>query len=780
MLLSQFCKNGVMKQSLIMTMKNKILLIALAVFLPGQLLAGFMERPQSRELTDFQLVQVAKRGNKQIGGWLPGKVPGDVMTDLMAAGKLEDPYIDFNSRKALWVNNYDWLYKASFDAAPAEGERAWILFHGIDYESQGFLNGQKIFEHTGMFSRVLVDASPLLNKDRSNILEVKLIGQGNRMHSPNYQLDQLLEQMKRRKTLKTQMSYGWDIAVELVDAGIWDKVELFKTGPAMIEDIGIRTKNSGEVALDVSLDSSQTGKAILKISVAPANFRDIKPVFAKDFPIDLKSGKSTTNPQFLIPNPQLWWTPELGNPSLYRLRAEILVDGKASDAAEQTFGFREITWEKNPGTSEDWKWVMRLNGKRLFLRGANWVPPDEMIGRLDDSKYEKLIDMAREAHINIFRVWGGGNREREAFYYAADRAGIMLWQEFPFACVYMPPYPTDKKFLSLVEQEVSEIVIALRDHPSVALYSGGNEFVVDSNRKVVEVMRKVVSRLDPLRRFIAASPAEGDSHNWIVWHQRGNLEDYFADNHALMSEFGIQALPDAKIIEKYISPDLRWPLSGPVYKHHDLEYGKIMKYVSVLSHDENLASYVHASQEMQAYYYQRAIEHWRIRKYRVSGTLFWMFEESWPGMVGSVVDYDLQPKLAYMQMQDTYNPVLIAADLDIRAWKPGDDFKSDIFLVNDTSQELSVLKIEALVGGKPAGNWSIDSEPDSSVKIASISTRIPAGGPATLELFVKQDDKTIAHNLYNLSICDTRSASSFASGLEKLTKKIMSGEEKRQ
>jgi beta-mannosidase len=406
------------------------------------------------------------------------------------------------------------------------------------------------------------------------------------------------------------------------------------------------------------------------------------------------------------------------------------------------------------------------------------VPPDELPGRLDDAKYEKLIGMARDAHINIFRVWGGGNREREAFYQAADRAGIMLWQEFPFACVYVPPYPTDKKFLGLVEQEVSEIELALRNHPSVILYSGGNEFVVEQNRKVVEAMRKVVSKLDPARRFIAASPAEGDSHNWIVWHQKGNLADYFADDHALMSEFGIQALPDPGTIEKYISPGLRWPLSGPVYKHHDLEYGKIMKYISVLPHDENLASYVHASQEMQAYYYQRAIEHWRIRKYRVSGTLFWMFDESWPGMVGSVVDYELKPKLAYERMKDTYNPVLIAADLDVRAWKPGDDFKSDIFLVNDTGHKLSAVKIEAYIGGKPAGNWTIDSEPDSSIKITSLQARIPLDASAKLELFVKQDNQVVSHNLYDLSVCDSQSASQFAGNLEKLTKKVMAGEKK--
>jgi beta-mannosidase len=700
-----------------------------------------------------------------------------VITDLVKAGKVKHPYYDSNAKGALWVNDSNWLYKTDFNADVAPGERLWILFHGIDYESRGMVNGKEVFKHTGMFSRVFVDATTLVKKG-TNTLEVELFGLGNLPNYHNFYLNEVAKQYIRRNTLKTQMSYGWDFAPELIGAGIWDRVEIFKTGPVMIHDISIKTKNSGEVSLDVSLDSSQAGKAILKVSIAPANFGDKQAVFEKDFPIDLSVGKSTTNPQILIPNPQLWWTVDMGNQNLYKLTAEVVVDGKSSDITNETFGFKEVVWEQNPGAPEGWKWVCKLNNKRVFLHGGNWVPPESLLGQLTNERYEKLLTMAADAHMNVFRVWGGGNRERDIFYDLADQKGIFLWQEFPLACVNIPRYPTSDKFLGLVEQEAGEIIRAIMNHPSVLLYSGGNEFNIQQNAKVVERMRKTVKSLDPSRRFIAASPAEGDSHNWIVWHQKGNLRDYFEDTHALMSEFGLQAFPPLADLEKYISADFRWPI-GKLYEFHNLGTAKMLKYIRATPHEENLASYVEASEKMQAYYYQRATEHWRIRKYRVSGTLFWQFNEPWPAVCWSVVDYDLHPKAAYERIKDSYNPLLVAADLAVRGWKPGDAFSTDLYLVNDVDKQFSGLKIEARVAGQKVGEWSANSEPDSSVKIATLNTKLPVGSAPVLELFVWKGAEQVSHNLYDLSVYDPVDSGAAMRQLNKVYDKLVYGEKKK-
>ena len=759
--------------------RKAILLGLFFLFIPVVSFSGHLERKQAGLLGEFKFIQVSKKSGKPVGDWMSAKVPGDIITDLVNAGKLKHPYYDFNAKDALWVNDSDWLYESEFRLDAGENERVWIVFYGIDYKSQGILNNKEVFNHTGMFSRIYVDASPYLKKGETNRFQVKIFGLGNLPKSGSYTVDEILEQYVRRHTTKTQMSYGWDFAPELIGGGIWDRVELFKTGPAMLKDIGVRTKNTGEVNLELWIDSSEAGDAVVKVSVMPENFGQKKLVLEKGFPIKLNAGITKTNCEFQIPNPELWWSWDLGNPNLYRLDVEIIAGGKSSDRVSETFGFREIQWEQNPGAPEGWKWVLRLNGKRIFLRGANWVPPESMYGQLGEERYEKLIQMARDANINIFRIWGGGNRERDIFYDLADRAGIMLWQEFPLACIFIPKFPDDEAFLSLVEQESKEVIKAVKNHPSVILYSGGNEFDTQRNAVVVSRMRKAVLETDSERRFIAASPAEGDSHNWAVWHRFGNLLDYYADEHALMSEFGLQAFPAMSTLKKYISDDLLWPI-GRVHIFHNLGRAKMMKYISAIPHEESLEGYVDASQKMQAYYYQRATEHWRIRKYRVSGTLFWQFNEPWPAICWSVIDYELVPKLAYERIKDSYNPLLIAADLAVRGWKPGDELVTDIYLVNDYDKKFSNLKIQAYTNGKLIGTWVNDAEPDSSVKIAELKTNLLPDAAAVLELFVWDKDKLVSKNFYDLEVYDPKPSDALMRTVDKVVNEIGMGDKKKE
>ncbi len=754
----------------------KIFGALILTLIPGMSIASALERGHSSALTGFQLAQLDKKSGKVVSQGIPAQVPGDVISDLMRAGKLKHPYHDFNSKAALWVNGYDWLYQTDFFADLQKDERLWILFRGIDYKSRGLLNGEPVFRHTGMFSPVLVDATGLIKPGQPNRLEVKLLGLGNRPHSKTYLVDSFLNQLKRRTVTKNQMSFGWDISVELINAGIWDHVETFKTGPVLISDLGIKAENDGNVSLELNLDSNQDGPARFRISITPENFGDRKSFLTREFPINLSAGKSEYNFRFQIPHCKLWWCNGFGEPNLYRLNAELVLAGKTSDRVSETFGFREIKWEQNPGAPEGWRWVLVLNGKRIFMRGANWVPPSAMAGEITDERYARLVSMASDANINILRIWGGGGREREIFYDLADRAGIMIWQEFPFACVYIPGYPTGDKFLELAAQETGEIVRATRNHPCLVLYSGGNEFIPDLNRKLVDRMRESVSELAPETRFIKASPAEGDGHNWVVWHQKGNLTDYFSDTHAVISEFGIQSFPAKTTLEKYFSPDLLWPVAE-VYRHHNMEYAKIMKYISAVPHEENLDGYIQASQKIQAYYLQLSIEHWRIRKYRVSGTFFWMLNEPWPAVVGSVIDYELKPKPAFGKIRQSYNPLLIAADLEVRAWKAQDDFHAEIFLVNDTDRKFSGLEVQAFISGEKVDEWTIGSEPDSSLKVSQIDLKLPSRTPLTLELFVRDGEKMVSQNSYDLEICDNKPAGRFGRSFEILNKKILEGKE---
>jgi beta-mannosidase len=757
---------------------KKLTLLAAGLAMALTSAAFALERSGVKELTEFQFRPLDPRSGKEAGEWLPAKVPGDVISDLERNGKVPDPYRDFNSRQVQWVNRRDWRYRADFAFSPRPGRRAYLLFMGVDYRSRIALNGKPLAEHEGMFSRIgPLDITDLLQSDGPNRLEVTMAGIPDRwLEKAGPKLIQSSE-LGRRDTLKTQMSYGWDFAPRLKGVGIWDRVLVFESGPVLIRDIAIRPKISGEVEVVAELESRAATKANLKIKVSGETFAG----YAREYewPVELSAGLNTKTYKFTIANPRLWWPWDQGQPDLYRLQVEVETGGEVSDAAGESFGVREISWAKNPeAPPNSADWVLLVNGRRVFMRGGNWVPAEALNGRLTDERYRKLIALAREANLNLVRVWGGGNRERAAFYDACDRAGIMVWQEFPLACVFIIGYPRDHHFLELVHQEAAEIVRQLRNHPSLIMWCGGNEWNVKRSPRVAQALAQEAAALDPTRRFVPASPYKGDSHNWIVWHQQGNLSDYFSDRSPLPSEFGLQAYPAVETLRKYISPDLIWPI-GPAHVHHNLGQKKMEKYSAPLHPAANLESVVEASQVMQAHYLQRGIEFWRQRKYQTSGVAFWQFDEPWPAICWSVLDYDLKPKLAYTQLKDTLNPLLVSARFADRAWQPGENFTGRVVLVNDYPQAFPGLTVTAKVGDQ-SKTFTAELPADGVLDLGEIELKLPGEGAPILELVAERDGRVLARNRYDLSVCDPVSASRQARAAGKVGFRLMSGAKQEQ
>jgi beta-mannosidase len=724
-----------------------------------------------REFNEFELCELDLKSLKQLSDCVPARVPGDVFTALMEAGRIEDPYRDLNSLEAQWVDERAWLYKTSFHYAPETGRRAHLLFMGLDYISRIELNGKVLVpRHEGMFSRVDLDITDSLSPSGEQELSVILFGvPGTSMEW----LGPVLESSEfgRRNYLKTQMSFGWDFAPRLKGAGIWDRAFLYETGPIKIRDIFVRTKNDGYVNVTVELEEPAEMDATVFFGLW-----EYDPV---KFPVliaaPIKKGERFLSWAYNLENPKLWWPWDMGDQNIYVATALVKVDGEFSDEVSEFFGFREISWGPNPDAppgSADW--VLFVNGKREFIRGANWVPPESMYGRMDDTRYEKLITMAKDMGANCLRIWGGGNRERRAFYDYCDRHGVMVWQEFPFACVYLMGYPKTERFRNLVRQEADEMVRQLRNHPSIIMWCGGNEFNVNKARHVVDILEDVTSSLDPTRRFIPASPYKGDTHNWTVWHMKGNLDDYFSDVSPLPSEFGLQGFANPSTLEKWISPQYLWPINE-VHEHHDLGRGKMDKYVSAIGHDDTLESYAEASQLMQAHYLQRGIENWRQRKYKTSGTAFWQLNEPWPAICWSVIDYELQPKLSYHVLKNTYNPVLVTAKYEDRRWGPGDAFKAKIMVVNDLHREYRDAEVSAVLCGEQLGEWQVDVPEDDVISVATIESEIPKDcGLPSLSLYLAQK-KPVSQNQYSLWVHDPVPAGKVNATLERIGKRIMSG-----
>lgn len=742
----------------------------------GRMIGSSPLRPVIMELNDFSLTELDLKTLEPLSESIIAKVPGDVFTALMDAGRIKDPYRDMNSKEVQWVDRRAWRYETAFDYEKKPGKRLHLLFMGVDYISRIELNGKTpVKRHEGMFSRIDLDITDALNPSGEQNLAVTLFG------IPSKSLEFLgpslgSSEFGRRHYLKTQMSFGWDFAPRLKGAGIWDRVYLYETGPVAIKDVFVKPHLDGRIEIEVELEGHPGVDAVVQVEIEGDNF--------SSDPLVHEQKITKTGTQFMtikIPEIRRWWPWDMGEPNLYRVNARVKTDGADSDIASEVFGIREISWGPNPDAPEgSADWVLFINGKREFIRGANWVPAEAMAGRLDDKRYGDLIHMAKDMNANCLRMWGGGNRERRAFYDYCDRAGIMVWQEFPFACVYLAGYPKTKRFNSVVRQEADEMVRQLRNHASIIMWCGGNEFNVRQNKKVVSILAEVSAALDPTRRFVPASPYKGDSHNWVVWHMKGNLDDYFDDLSPVPSEFGLQAMPDTSLIKNWISPEYHWPIRETLH-HHNIGLSKMNKYADAVGYEDNLESYTETSQLMQAHFLQRGIENWRQRKYKTSGTAFWQLNEPWPSICWSVIDYDLNPKLSYHVMTNTYNPVLVTARYDDRAWQAGDEFEATIMVVNDLHNKFDNVQIEATLCKDKMQQWTVDV-PDDAVAVAgTFRARIPDNCDRPFfDLVLTHNHKKLSENHYEIWVHDPVPAGRINRGLVKISMWIMSGAVQKQ
>jgi beta-mannosidase len=703
----------------------------------------------------WTVTQLEKGTGGRIGDELPARVPGDVFTDLWSAGKIPDPYLGLNSEQVQWVNQYDWLYRGAAELAPAVLERLWIEFQGLDYRYAIGWNGRELFQGEGMFSRRLFEVAPVL--PGTNAIEVRFSGLPDRWVESKLPPVIFNTEPVRRKYLKTQMSFGWDFAPRLKGCGVWDEAALFATGPALIRDALVRTGNDGTVDLEFELDSGGEIEALLELTIAGETFAGEK--WKASVPVRLEKGpRNLIRHRLHVEQPRLWWPWDQGRPELYRLSAAVMVGGKRSDAVTEVFGFREIGWTRNPGSPQRaLDWTLLVNGRRVFLRGANFVPAESMAGRLTGERYRKLVELARDANLNALRLWGGGNRERRDFYDACDRLGVLVWQEFPVACVNFR-LPRSKKYSRLLQAECMEIARQLRNHPSLMMWCGGNEFNARWNQPAIETMKQVCHDLDPTRRFVPASPHRGDAHNWLVWHLKGNLTDYFADRSQLVSEFGLQAPPALESLREFLPGDLLWPI-GRGWTHHHLGRGKMEKYVRSFGAGAGLENFVHAGQEAQAHYLHRGIERWRRAKYEKSGAFLWQWNEPWPCVSWSVVDYYLRPKRGYEAVKLAFQPLLVSAEFEQKSYQPGELFSALIFLVNDLPRDFPEVEVEVWSGGERMQTLRGAVDRDQVSSLGEISFRLPAAAPPMLELTAREAGQEISRNCYHLAFHDPTPAS---------------------
>ena len=653
--------------------------------------------------------------------WLPAKVPGTVHTDLFTNKIIPDPFYGSNEKQLQWIENEDWEYQTTFSISKQEAskEHCILEFDGLDTYVEVFLNGDKILDANNMFRTWKVDVKKQL-KIGKNELRIVFASAVKKGKEEAQKLPYTLPGDEKIFTRKAQYQYGWDWGPRFVTAGIWKKVQLHFWSKLTIVNVKCNqkkiTKDNAELEFVTTIQSTTTGKFQLNIE-------------GNQKIVSLKKGTNQLVVKYDIENPKLWWTNGLGEAYLYPFHI-CLADGKQIfDAKKVTIGLRtiELVQEKDKiGTS----FYFKINGIPVFMKGANYIPPDSFLPRANDSIYKSIVKNAVDANMNMLRVWGGGVYADDAFYEECDKNGILVWQDFMFACAM---YPGDAAFLNNVKKEVIDNVTRLQNHPSIALWCGNNEidegwhnwgwqkqykYSEQDSTKIWNDYKKLFHEIIPQtldsllpkneNRYWASSPSigwgrkesllSGDSHYWGVWWGMEPFEVYEKKVGRFMSEYGFQGMPDLETFKSFAAEeDLNLNLEAVKnHQKHATGYQTINEYMARdYKVPTKFEDYIYVSQLLQADGMKTAIEAHRRAKPNCMGTLFWQLNDCWPVTSWSSVDYFGRWKAVQYQTRKSFENVLISVKQEGATYK--------MFVINDDLKQFKgelVLKVIDFTGKK--------------------------------------------------------------------------------
>jgi beta-mannosidase len=614
--------------------------------------------------------------------WIPAEVPGSIMWDLFKAGKVSDPYFGINSKLAEWVPARSWVYRKVFHASLKPGERATLCLKGIDYSGEIFLNGQSLGCHEGMFVPFEFDITGML-KEGDNALIVALDS------APNEQPQIGRSSMVR--TIKTRMAYGWDFCPHMVHLGLWDSVYIQISGQKRLADVFVSSRigefvQGGADRADITIEAETD---------APDGYRLKAALEGNSLTAESPVLGGRARIRFSLPNPALWYPNGYGQQHLYQFRVTLL-DGQGGVSDERLIrhGIRRVEWELNKGaTPEKQPFTVSVNGKQVYLRGVNWVPMDILYGREQGEKMNRLIQLAKKAGVLMFRVWGGGLIERDAFYEACAEAGIMVWQEFiQSASGVDNRTPGNPEYITRVLRDARGIIKRKRNHTALVVWCGGNEFQddngypLDDSDVLLGALGGLVRAMDPQRHWLPTSPSGGFFSNSLEhcnerpdrladahgpWEHQGLGEQYKLYNAGvslLASEFGVGGITNPPALRRVLPKEALWPIS----KENEYYYHRGAWWINTPLLQEmfggritDLENFIKASQYSQFEGLRYAIESNMRRVPRNSGSFPWQFNEPYPNcLCTNQIDYYGNPKPAFYAMKGAYRPLYPALSFD--------------------------------------------------------------------------------------------------------------------
>lgn len=734
----------------------------------------------------------------RLTNWYPATVSGVVHTDLLQNKIIEDPFFRLNERGLQWIDKEDWVYETCFTLAAdmMRKENMELVFEGLDTYADVYLNDECILKANNMFRRWSIPVRQYI-REENNILKVYF-------HSPvkidvpkwdalPYQYPASNDQSENGGLFNKKISifarkagyhYGWDWGPRLVTSGIWRPVYIRAWSDLRINDVFIEQKEVGAgravIAGHVELDADKDMDGVLVTITDEATGRVLG-----EWQADLKRGTNRVTVDFVLHKPKLWWSNGLGEPFLYRFRTDIIAGGELLDSKTERVGIRSLKVVHQPD-KDGHTFYIELNGRPVFAKGANYIPLDNFLPRVTPENYKRTILDAAGVNMNMLRVWGGGIYENDVFYDLCDEHGIMIWQDFMFACSM---YPAEGALLDNIHQEAVDNVKRLRNHACIALWCGNNECqdawlgwgwkreIERQNKEYADkiwaqyrqqyhvTLPGVVREYAPGTFYWPSSPfafegemsgtTDGDRHYWSVWHGKAPISDYDSEKSRFFSEYGFQSFPEFESVKRYAPYPEDWDIRSEVMMSHqrggDHANGLIETYLlNEYKKPRDFRAFLYMNHVLQGDAIKTAIESHRRQMPYNMGTLFWQHNDCWPVASWASRDYYGRWKAQHYYVRKAYDDILISPVVE------GDDLK--VYAVSDRLEntsgrlQLQVCQFDGTVvhhWGKSVGISGNDSRVCFSAPLAKL---LEGANRGTVYVRVDYTDKSgrVYHNNYCL------------------------------
>ena len=667
------------------------------------------------------------------------QIPGTVLSGLLAAGKIKDPFYRTNedATRALFWKDYVFTRTFDVDEELLAQQHIVLVCEGLDTLAEISINGTFLAKTDNMHRTWKFQTKKLLHPGKN---EIQIVFRSVLRFIEDYPYEAHKKinyipcgSMKGNQLLrKAHSMFGWDWGPQTIDAGIFRDIYLQGYSHARIEDIRIHQQHAKNVSVQTSITLSESvpgQKLCVELSEDGA-----------DKPLQTKLCKTNADGvaavDFVIENPKLWWPNDYGDQPLYIVRTTLLdEDGTSLESITRRIGLRTLTISQE---KDEWgnEFAFCVNGVKIFTRGGNYIPDDCLYTRITEKKLDYILESCRRAHFNCVRVWGGGYYPSDAFYDLCDEKGLIVWQDLMYACNV---YDVTDAFAENCRQETYDNVRRLRHHASLCLWCGNNEIEsawdhwgdfqketpylrADYIRLFEEVLPKAVQEADGETFYWHSSPSSGgcfdnpddanrgDTHYWDVWHGQKPFTDYRKYFFRFCSEFGFQSFPCAKTVNSFTLEDDRNIFSRVMESHqkNDAANGKMLYYLSEnLRYPKDLTHLLYASQVLQGMAIKYGVDHWRRNRGRCMGTLYWQINDDWPAPSWSSIDYFGRWKALHYMAQKFYAPHAVSMTLEdhrCHVYFSNESFETTEYSLTLSIRDLSgnVLETYETKGNSPA------------------------------------------------------------------------------